>query len=437
MKRITIGKLSTNDIQLTNHPHLSRNQAYITVDDDGSMRLTDTSANGTYVNGEKVHNRSISISRGSSVRFADVQALDWNLLSQFESNNKTKLYNPEEWIRYTPWLAGILGLLLLFFLREEIIDFFVKEKCDLTTIEIAEKYDNSVGMIVGLDYYKAHTLFGRMIYIGINRHYNGPDNYISIAENTELLLPFESYGSGFLVKYSDEDNVLNENYIITNKHVVNSGLSKEDEELADSLAFEYLGSNYDGGDRVVTKWKPVNDATVYIPHATSLYLSNNSPIGVRHNTYRVNGITLNLIGYHANDNVDLALLKCNENSNIKNYTQIDLNAVLNTTQQATTDGEEVFILGFSGGFQNTYDSKLKVIERLLNYGPVSNRSRYRMNYNMSNARGSSGSPIFNSCGELVAVHYASSSTQETNQYGILSEFIVEMFNEENFEPHEE
>ena len=58
MKKITIGKSSSNDIVVSSDPTVSRSHSFIHEDSYGEVFITDlNSTNGSYVNGERVVNK--------------------------------------------------------------------------------------------------------------------------------------------------------------------------------------------------------------------------------------------------------------------------------------------------------------------------------------------------------------------------------------------
>lgn len=80
MKKITIGRGRECDIKLPDTTDkVSRRQAVITITPLGKMMIYDTSANGTYVNGEKIEKPAGKpIKRGDNVNFAHMVDLDWS-----------------------------------------------------------------------------------------------------------------------------------------------------------------------------------------------------------------------------------------------------------------------------------------------------------------------------------------------------------------------
>lgn len=82
MKKIVIGRSINSQVRLEDDTDtISRRQAVITVSFFGKMQIYDTSAHGTYVNGEAVPiPEGRSVTRKDKVNFCNVQDLDWSLV---------------------------------------------------------------------------------------------------------------------------------------------------------------------------------------------------------------------------------------------------------------------------------------------------------------------------------------------------------------------
>lgn len=82
MKIVTIGRSSTNDVNI-NDPQVSRAHCQIILDDNGTFRLIDTnSSNGTFVNGVKRHGEII-LSTSDIIRIGNT-TLPWQ--TYFKTN---------------------------------------------------------------------------------------------------------------------------------------------------------------------------------------------------------------------------------------------------------------------------------------------------------------------------------------------------------------
>lgn len=81
-KEFIIGRDETCDICLWDQTNqVSRKHAVLRVDEDGKYWLTDTSTNGTFINGVRmVPNREALVSRNDVIIFANIEELDWTLI---------------------------------------------------------------------------------------------------------------------------------------------------------------------------------------------------------------------------------------------------------------------------------------------------------------------------------------------------------------------
>lgn len=80
MKKLIIGRGRECDIRLDDESDaVSRKQAVITFSPLGKMKIYDTSANGTYVNGTKVDKpNAMPVKRGDEINFAHAINLEWS-----------------------------------------------------------------------------------------------------------------------------------------------------------------------------------------------------------------------------------------------------------------------------------------------------------------------------------------------------------------------
>lgn len=82
MKRIIIGRANDSDIIIPDeHDNVSRHHAVITFDFFGRMTLSDTSSNGTLINGTKMlKGTSIPVTRKDKIQLGGAWIFDWNLV---------------------------------------------------------------------------------------------------------------------------------------------------------------------------------------------------------------------------------------------------------------------------------------------------------------------------------------------------------------------
>lgn len=79
---ITIGRESNNQIVLNDPSNVtSRHHAVLTISQTGKMTILDSSANGTYVNGQRISpNIPVPVTRDDTINFAHAVTLDWSLV---------------------------------------------------------------------------------------------------------------------------------------------------------------------------------------------------------------------------------------------------------------------------------------------------------------------------------------------------------------------
>ncbi|WP_407402794.1 FHA domain-containing protein [Sodaliphilus sp.] len=82
MKKIIIGRANDSDIIIPDeHDNVSRHHAVITFDFFGKMTLSDTSSNGTLINGTKMlKGTSIPVTRKDKIQLGGAWIFDWNLV---------------------------------------------------------------------------------------------------------------------------------------------------------------------------------------------------------------------------------------------------------------------------------------------------------------------------------------------------------------------
>lgn len=81
--RITIGRDSHNDVRISEQWDTVSNRHGEISYDNGKLTFIDHSSNGTVINGQKIHNTSVGIYPGDTIRLANVFDLEWNVIDQF------------------------------------------------------------------------------------------------------------------------------------------------------------------------------------------------------------------------------------------------------------------------------------------------------------------------------------------------------------------
>lgn len=88
MKRIIIGRGVDCDVVIPDEKdNVSRHHAVISFSFMGKMNISDTSSNGTFINGNRMlKGTTMPITKNDEVRFGDSWVLDWNLIEDSKTS---------------------------------------------------------------------------------------------------------------------------------------------------------------------------------------------------------------------------------------------------------------------------------------------------------------------------------------------------------------
>jgi len=121
------------------------------------------------------------------------------------------------------------------------------------------------------------------------------------------------------------------------------------------------------------------------------------------------------------DNIDLALIQTKDKKLPSDVSDpIRLDDVTNDGQVKV--GEDVALVGYNWGPVIASSDKGLRVQKT--DGKISQESDgIRVLYSIPSLAGSSGSPVFNKSGKLVAINYAGYSTTQSFNYGILAKYL--------------
>ena len=126
---------------------------------------------------------------------------------------------------------------------------------------------------------------------------------------------------------------------------------------------------------------------------------------------------------HSNPNVDLAVLKIDGGGSFPTVIGLEAN------DDGFNVGEEAYIIGYPLGGSGTYNEGVPT--PTFTAGSLSKKTVHRLQYDTTTFPGSSGSPVFNNLGKIVAVHYLgqnSGSGQKAQgiNYGVPVAYVHEL-----------
>ena len=315
--------------------------------------------------------------------------------------------------------------------------------------EIYDQNASGVVMILNEHYYSVTLPTGETFYFsGIE---DGKLQNVAFSPNQ--VKTTYSFGTGFFIdKYGG---------ILTNRHVVNHYIRKSDvmhyvQNLLSALAtyarerqeqasyeagkiYQALNQTYMYDDsynaslkqRLYELKKEYDQAQAYITRlrridASQIAVRCHSKIGVAYNDSYVSGPAdfkpCTIIRESDDENVDLALIRLADGATpegaavFSTGVQPDGTIKENSADNLTLD-QQLYLIGYNQGI--ALASTTEGIKAQLTSGKISQRpDQYRLLYTIPILQGSSGSPVVNSYGDLVAVNFAAVSGTQSFNFGI-------------------
>lgn len=459
MLLITIGRDAQNRIVINDPTNqVSSFHAEIKVDTLGNMTLFDKSMNGTFVNGQLVQNREVTIRRGDGIVFANATKLDWNRVPQAEQRDPNLIQtlsvgkNADNDIQYFSDRISRYHALIkvnkqnrVFIYDQSMNGTFVNgnrissytdfpvKRTDSVSFANAEALDwkrvPKAGLQLGGGGIRGRYILvpllvlvlGLLGYAGY-RYRSGsfdPNDYtesvvmlyhsfvykvdlpkgpIYITKNQNGFAVYKD-GAGPIESTGTGFFVSTDGKIITNRHV--------------ALPWEYTD------DDIRTLTAALNEKGIYGFTITgeTVYLGY-----VLDNTF-VSSISdfsrCQRIREGATKEIDVALIQTNTKetpAKVKHIVDLD-NAI--TDKEDLKPGVKLVSIGYPLGFRLA--ATKQGIRSHIENGQITRQSDgVRLSHNITSQHGASGSPIFDEAGHLVAVLNAGIDTSQGFNFGIIA-----------------
>lgn len=317
--------------------------------------------------------------------------------------------------------------------------------------EIYNEKASGVVMILNEYYYSVTLPTGNTFYFSDIQD----GKLLNVAFSPNQIKTNYSFGTGFFVdKYGG---------ILTNRHVVNHYIKKSDvmnyvqkllsalvsyaQERQDQAMYEggriyqylnqsqtdsrYTSYNQQLKQRLLELSQEYDQAQNYINqlrriNASQIAVRCHSKIGIAFNDSYVSGPSdfqpCTVEKESEDENVDLALIRLAEAITPEGAAVFSAgidskgNVKENTADKLTLD-QQLYLIGYNQGI--ALASTTEGIKAQLTSGKISQKpDQYRLLYTIPILQGSSGSPVVNSYGDLVAVNFAAVSGTQSFNFGI-------------------
>lgn len=333
--------------------------------------------------------------------------------------------------------------------------------CKVGTSEIESKYSSGVVLIQNKGFYELETEHGSIYFAD----YDPEEEEISGLQVEEDSIEYQiSYGTGFFIS--------NDGMIATNKHVVASQLSekeaqdmlgklivaireglKEDfnqlvrfqEQVREGMRYAYNNDNYSDyreldelDDAIIERKNELKEQYHALGSIDrrSAELRYHNEVSVAYNDTYVTNIDdfYGCVVKKISEDDDLAIIQIKDKQTPAGrhiFTLFDANPLDHYSMGeriakmfGNDKNERLYMIGYNLGpaLSITEDG----VKAQVNEGSVSQKSAKKIMYSIPTLPGSSGSPVLNKKGQLVAVNFSGLNATQNFNFGIPEESLADL-----------
>lgn len=376
--------------------------------------------------------------------------------NSFNGTTTSKRKNKNSFLKYAIGCFACISLLVI-----AGIIYTLSSNKIMTDSEIDEAYGSGVVLIMNSGYYEIVLSNGESVYFTSYDEENGLQNFTS---DKDSIVTAYSFGTGFFV--SDDGKIATNNHVVSSdvtekqiKKQMNSLFSKIkealsdqydeykelDEQLLSSIRQKYLddedySTEYTLSDAVEEEMEKLKEMYKYVDdiNPSELELKYHSEVSVAcNNTYVTNISDFSPCIIKSTDSeYDLAIiqLKDKKTPNDKYVFSVPVGNPLEEYSLPESLGKKfgrdknskLTMIGFNRGPQLAFTNE--GIKAQTTSGSISQNDDDKIMYSIPSLHGSSGSPVLNAKGQLVAVNFAGIDVTQSFNYGIKVKHLRDLLN---------
>lgn len=396
---------------------VSRFHATLKLKNDGKWYIQDHSKNGTSINGVQLaNNQEIQLKKGDKIVCAGVEVPNPYTGKPGKGGNgrRNGIGNSWRWIFRGVGLAAIIALIWGGVTQlKDCSNTSINEPKEMTDIQLYAKYKKSIVLIRGYYYYRvtagnldlASLRFPTEVIIT-------PDGALKPVDKDKGNM-YSYTGTGFFVSSDGK--------IVTNLHIARPWLFDENSSKISDM-YKQLLSQYASEIPQLNafigqiKVEGVSEHLGFIPNGEYFTEENIT--------------TCRELAASNDVNADVALLQSTKKrlpDTDTNYVNLE-NAIIADSEIHV--GEHIYTMGFPLGLKAQDLNSSNGIQLLARGGNITQESNeYSFGFDAASYGGASGSPIFNSKGQLVGILNAGFNQSQGFNYGIKAIYATELFDQ--------
>lgn len=359
-------------------------------------------------------------------------------------------------------IGGIVGIIGIFVLAIVGLLVVFSVNTNMTDTEIDNTYGSGVVLIMNSGYYEVVLSNGKSVYFS---SYEEGDGLQNLTFDKDSIVTSISFGTGFFIS--------NDGKIATNNHVVASDVTEKqvrhqiksifsqikkelsekykeykqyDDQLIATIRQKYLydqdySQEYALSDALEAEMEKLEGLYNYISNInpSDSEVNYHSSVSIAYNNTYVTNVSdfIPCVVKKTDSEHDLAIIQLKNKKTpndkfvftIPEYNPLEDYSVIEHLEKSIgkDKNEKLTMIGFNRGPQLAFTQE--GIKAQCTSGSISQNDSEKIMYTIPSLHGSSGSPVLNARGQLVAVNFAGIDMTQSFNYGVKIRYLKNLIEE--------